>query len=272
MARAKAQSLTYDRIIATVAAIVGLGLVAFVIVRNEAFADPNFAVMMRVILSLVAGVFGATLPGFLNITWSGSGFALRAGGALALFALTYIFTPTVIQPTPSPDPGTDKVACVEIINDDPQAFGTTTRCGLDAKGVQAATVANLEKAAVQLQLMQFSQQKGLFGYLRDYIDDPTDAHWSVVNEQARRVQGYLDAALAAVSQFESMTEVNYAADKADISSLLYGKVPLIDELLQPDKPPAAEAHDWLDQLTAINAQVQAELDKLKDKIKAQTTA
>jgi hypothetical protein len=38
-------------------------------------------------------VLGATIPGFLSVGWSGSGLTVRAGGALALFVLTYLFTP-----------------------------------------------------------------------------------------------------------------------------------------------------------------------------------
>jgi hypothetical protein len=36
---------------------------------------------------------GATIPGFLDMSWSGLGLAVRAGGALALFVLTFTYTP-----------------------------------------------------------------------------------------------------------------------------------------------------------------------------------
>ena len=268
MARARSSGIqSYDRIIAAVAAVVGLGLVAFVIVRNEAFADPNFAVMMRVILSLVAAVFGATLPGFLNITWQGSGFALRAGGALALFALTYIFTPTVIQPAL----GDQKVACVDVITDDPTAFATTTRCNLSGQQVGVEVLSNLQKAALQLQLMQFSQSGGLFTYLRNFIADPSQMHWTTVNTQAKRVHDYIDAALTTVGKYEAFTTVTLATDKPAISEMLYGKLPLIDELTDPAPPSPEHAQELLGRLTEINSQVQVELDKLMDEIRQRTT-
>jgi hypothetical protein len=33
---------------------------------------------------------------FLNLSWSGSGLVIRAGGALALFVLTFVFTPDLV--------------------------------------------------------------------------------------------------------------------------------------------------------------------------------
>jgi hypothetical protein len=48
-------------------------------------------------LSLSIAVLGATVPGFLNVGWSGRGLAIRAGGALALFVLTFLLTPQIVQ-------------------------------------------------------------------------------------------------------------------------------------------------------------------------------
>jgi hypothetical protein len=45
------------------------------------------------VLSLATAVLGATIPGFLDIGWKGRGLAIRAGGALALFVLTFVYTP-----------------------------------------------------------------------------------------------------------------------------------------------------------------------------------
>ncbi|MEM8641927.1 MAG: tetratricopeptide repeat protein [Cyanobacteria bacterium P01_G01_bin.54] len=46
--------------------------------------------VFRVILSLSAGGVGAIIPGFLNVQFKG---LVRAGGALALFTLVYLFNP-----------------------------------------------------------------------------------------------------------------------------------------------------------------------------------
>ena len=105
MAKAPKQhtGASFDRIAAIVAAMAIVGLVVFLLVRNEAIASPQLFYALRVVLSVAAAVLGATIPGFLDLDWKGSGLAVRAGGALALFVLTYAYTPdlatgsTVIQ-------------------------------------------------------------------------------------------------------------------------------------------------------------------------------
>jgi hypothetical protein len=92
----------FERIAATCAALVIIGLVVFLLIRNEPILDARLFLALRVILSLGAAVLGATIPGFLEVGWSGSGLAIRAGGALALFLLTYLFTPNLVT---TPDQG-----------------------------------------------------------------------------------------------------------------------------------------------------------------------
>jgi hypothetical protein len=65
----------------------------FLLVRNQAIADPRLFFVLRVVLSLSAATLGATIPGFLTVRWSGHGLAIRAGGAIALFVLTFVYTP-----------------------------------------------------------------------------------------------------------------------------------------------------------------------------------
>ena len=77
-------------------------LVGWLAVRNEPFADPNLVVLLRIVLSVAAGILGAMIPGFLGLAWSGRGLAVRAGGALALVILSLVWSPAVIQaPTPA---------------------------------------------------------------------------------------------------------------------------------------------------------------------------
>ena len=40
---------------------------------------------------------GATIPGMLSVDFSKGGMAIRAGGALALFVITYLLTPAIIK-------------------------------------------------------------------------------------------------------------------------------------------------------------------------------
>ena len=87
----------WERLCAVLAAAVGLGVMLYLVVRNEPFRDPNLVVIARTILSLSIAVLGATVPGFLNVDWSARGLAIRAGGAMALFVLTFVLTPGIVQ-------------------------------------------------------------------------------------------------------------------------------------------------------------------------------
>jgi hypothetical protein len=86
-----------DRIAATLAALVIVGLMAFLLVRNEPIADSRLFFGLRLLLSFGAATLGASIPGFLNVGWSGGGFVVRAGGALALFLLTFVYTPDLAK-------------------------------------------------------------------------------------------------------------------------------------------------------------------------------
>jgi hypothetical protein len=83
----------FDRLFAMLAALAVVGVVLFLVVRNEPIADPRLFFILRVVLSFGAATLGATIPGFLDIKWARGGMAIRAGGALALFVVTYVYTP-----------------------------------------------------------------------------------------------------------------------------------------------------------------------------------
>jgi hypothetical protein len=88
--------LPFDRIAATFAALVIVALAVFLLIRNQPIADPKLFFVLRVVLSFSAATLGASIPGFLNLRWSGGGLAVRAGGALALFVLTFVYTPDLV--------------------------------------------------------------------------------------------------------------------------------------------------------------------------------
>lgn len=95
---------SFERISAVVAAAACLGVLSFLLIRGEPFADPTLAAIARTFMSLAAAIFGASIPGFLHVGWSGGGLAIRAGGALALFVLTYFGTPHVVPNSPPLSP------------------------------------------------------------------------------------------------------------------------------------------------------------------------
>jgi hypothetical protein len=85
----------FDRLVATLAALVVMALAVFLLVRNQPISDPKLFFILRTVVSFATATLGATIPGFLNIRWTSGGLAIRAGGALALFVLTYVYTPNL---------------------------------------------------------------------------------------------------------------------------------------------------------------------------------
>ena len=86
----------FDRVAATLSALVVVGLAVFLLIRNQPIGDARLFFVLRVVLSFAAATLGATIPGFLNVRWAGSDLVVRAGGALALFVLTYVYTPDLV--------------------------------------------------------------------------------------------------------------------------------------------------------------------------------
>jgi hypothetical protein len=107
MARAavRREPLQFDRIAATCVALVIVGLAVFLLIRNQEIASPQLFFALRLVLSLSAAILGATIPGFLELSWSGRGAAIRAGGALALFVLTFLFMPDLVNEPKKQDQG-----------------------------------------------------------------------------------------------------------------------------------------------------------------------
>ncbi len=87
----------WEKVLSFAVAVPIILLVGWLVIRNEPFADPNLVVLFRIVLSISLGVLGMTIPGFLRFTWSGKGLVVRAGGAVALVILSYIYSPAVIQ-------------------------------------------------------------------------------------------------------------------------------------------------------------------------------
>ena len=87
----------WEKVVAAVVAVVIVGVVLFLVIRNQK-PDKDLFALIRIVLSLAIAALGATIPGFLNVKIEKSqSLSLRAGGALALFLLTYIFTPSVVS-------------------------------------------------------------------------------------------------------------------------------------------------------------------------------
>jgi len=100
------KSTNWEKVLAYVVGMILLGVGCYLMLRNEPFRDPNFVVILRIMISLAAATIGATIPGFFHISSTNKRWTIRAGGALALFVLTYLFTPKVLPPPPPEMPKT----------------------------------------------------------------------------------------------------------------------------------------------------------------------
>jgi hypothetical protein len=101
------QASTWEKGLASAIALGVIGLVAYLVIRNQPI-QAELAAMVRILLSLAVAVLGATLPGFLKVDLSVKGFAIRAAGALGLFVLTYFWSPNLAPQLSSqgaPQPG-----------------------------------------------------------------------------------------------------------------------------------------------------------------------
>ncbi|WP_269713956.1 DUF4019 domain-containing protein [Caulobacter sp. NIBR2454] len=83
----------------------GFGVVFVSVILLIAVLQPNPSqfsyTIFRIVIALAAAGVGAVLPGFLEVTFRGW---LRAGGALALFAVVYFVAPAGLSPITSPLP------------------------------------------------------------------------------------------------------------------------------------------------------------------------
>src|SRR5262245_52221101 len=104
MARAErkpAPSFAWDRWAVFAFGVLFVGVLLTLVV---AIPDPSPAqlVVFRTVLALAAGGVAAFIPGLLHVElpW------VRAGGALAVFVLVYLYSPAelVVQPRPTPQP------------------------------------------------------------------------------------------------------------------------------------------------------------------------
>ncbi|MDI3356387.1 GTP-binding protein [Pseudomonas sp. UYIF39] len=83
---------TLEKVVVTLSLVLFLGLFGYLLVRNTPI-DPSLMVALRIVMSLLVAVFGATVPGYINVGFSAKGLTVRAVGAVALFVLTYVYTP-----------------------------------------------------------------------------------------------------------------------------------------------------------------------------------
>lgn len=82
------------------------GLVFVIALLVLAVAFPNPApfqyIVFRIVLALAGAGVAAVIPGFLSVRTDALRVAIRAGGALAVFAVVYLINPAQLVTQPNP--------------------------------------------------------------------------------------------------------------------------------------------------------------------------
>jgi hypothetical protein len=96
----KASADDFDRKCTWVAAFLILFTVICVIVigavRNDPIKDRNVVVFVRILIAILAGVIGRSIPGMLTVQAKYKGFWVRGTSAAAMFVIAYMATPAVM--------------------------------------------------------------------------------------------------------------------------------------------------------------------------------
>ena len=97
-AHAGRQASMLDIVLAFVFGCLAVAAVLWLAFRSDSMNDRQFEIL-RIVLALAGGGVGAVIPGFLDVTVkAGTKLALRAGGALAVFVVLYLWYPVHWQP------------------------------------------------------------------------------------------------------------------------------------------------------------------------------
>lgn len=101
-------SYRIERIIASIVMAWVVILTTYMILQNQTLS-PTSMYFLKIILSLSGAVMLATLPGFLDINYSLSGFSVRAAGGAAAFVFIYTQSPSIpaLKLDPAPNPPID---------------------------------------------------------------------------------------------------------------------------------------------------------------------
>src|SRR5438093_8940718 len=87
-------ALAAETILAFAFGSVFCALLFYLLLRNEPVTNPGLLFVLRILGATSVAAIAAVLPGFLHLNVSrGKDLGIRAGGALAIFALVYTVNP-----------------------------------------------------------------------------------------------------------------------------------------------------------------------------------
>lgn len=194
------QPALWERLVAAVCAVATFIVVFIVVLRREPFSDPNQVLLLRIVLSTAIAIIGGVVPGFLHVSLHGKGLAIRAGGALALFVVTYFFSPSALP----------SLASVEARLSGIQRTGEDARTGVERLSTQ------FDRVFVQA-IFELPSAHSAVAALRDAI---TEAVAKVESTRASFPTGMGFAYSTKDGAGQSELTVSFAADRIQDQAFL----------------------------------------------------
>lgn len=190
-------SLKLERIIATVTGAAIIFFTMYLVGRNAPFASPDLARMMRIILSLGIGIIGGTIPGFLNVSYNGAGLAVRAGGALALFVITYFGSPNVdslhlgepiVETSAAPQIDIRTIASPYLADDERLAANTVITVPLHVRNINSlGKPAFLERTEINFPINNGEGARFIWRYFVNMHEEARGAWLSIQSDALQQV-------------------------------------------------------------------------------------
>lgn len=183
-----------ERLIAIAAGVAILIFGMLLVWRNQPISDANLVIISRILFAICAAVIGATVPGFIDLSWKGVGLSIRAGGALALFVLVYLANPPVILSGPAwLDPNSDGFEEPDDwIAPDESILASFERCepveAMQGPDVLAGTPPSRSDSQLYCSRFEFRQQ-----CLETGETFPADAPWWPFDERVIRYDHVTDS-------------------------------------------------------------------------------
>lgn len=119
-----------EKAIGIIFAFLIFGLIAYTIVGNVTVGQEKIP-LLYALIALMAGVVVSTIPGFLNVDYSGKGVTLRAAGGAAAFVLVFVSLQEMQSSTKSAEKKKDPPVTTSTIKT-PKAlsFKATSYCSM----------------------------------------------------------------------------------------------------------------------------------------------
>lgn len=263
----------WDLIIAFTAGVIAAAVI-FMSIRADPPADSNRTLIIRIVLAGAMAVFGAAVPGLLNVKAQPRKREIRAGSAIALAAIAFFFAPYAnpVPPVSPPPHATEFGNATAQLASVVRAAGTAIESQLrSSRSPNSRTDADRfheawrPRQAVVEQLVQYSDR-----FASTYYSASSD-------EQIGKLADDLLAIASAAGMV--MPSDSTASIKADLAAMVYNNIlqtrtaPTIAESLGPaDRTLAGIARYLESQSKSLRELIESSRDNARDQAEADSIA